>query len=183
MEGRDTEIMELRRRVARLKGEARKNEDAWKRSQAREMELLEADRLSTWLERITEGLRKSYQLESVTLVLADHDHEIRHLLMSQGAGPEAFAAVRFVDPVDAIVRQYAPRHRPWLGPFSLEDHGSLFPSARGVRSVALLPLMRQQRVIGSLNLGSDDANRFTQQHAIDFLYHLSVIAAFSLENT
>ncbi|MBN1237299.1 MAG: DUF484 family protein, partial [Gammaproteobacteria bacterium] len=182
MEERDVELVELRRRVARLKEEARKNEDAWKRSQAREMELLEADGLVELLERATEGLRQSYQLEAVSLVLADQDHEIRHLLMGQGEAPDTFEAVRFVDAVADSV-PLPPRPRPWLGPYSQDEHARLFPARRQLASVALLPLSRQNRVFGSLNMGSSDPLRFTQSHATDFLTHLAVIAAFSLENT
>ena len=39
----------------RLTEEARKNDDAWRRAQAREMELLEADTLDALLERLTSG--------------------------------------------------------------------------------------------------------------------------------
>ena len=84
MDKDDREIIALRRRIAVLTEEARKNEDAWQRSQRREMELLEADSLGTLFERLTGGLRASYRLASVTLALADPDHEIRHLLMVQG---------------------------------------------------------------------------------------------------
>jgi diguanylate cyclase (GGDEF)-like protein len=48
--------------------------------------------------------------------------------------------------------------------------------------VALLPLRREGRLFGSVNLGSDDATRFTRDHATDFLRHLGAIAAFALEN-
>jgi two-component system, cell cycle response regulator len=183
MEDKDIEVLELRRRVARLKEEARKNEDAWKRSQAREMELLEADTLAELLDRATEGLRQSYQLEAVTLVLVDHDHEMRHLLMSQGGTPDDLTAVQFVDSLRGIVPPTSPRPRPWLGPFAEQEHAPLFRRDITLASVALLPLSRQQRLFGSLNMGSTDPRRFTQRHATDFLNHLAVIAAFSLENT
>ena len=39
----DRELTLLRRRLAVLTEEARKNDEAWRRAQAREMELLEAD--------------------------------------------------------------------------------------------------------------------------------------------
>jgi len=45
------EARNLRRRLAVLTEEARKNDEAWRRAQAREMELLEADTLDSLLER------------------------------------------------------------------------------------------------------------------------------------
>ncbi|HEU4619211.1 MAG TPA: DUF484 family protein [Gammaproteobacteria bacterium] len=183
MQAKELELAELRRRVSRLTEEARKNEDAWKRAQSREMELLEADGLAELLVRLTAGLRESYQLETATLVLADHDHEIRHLLISERASPDALPAVHFVDTLHGLAPQFAVSVKPWLGPFSQSDHGLLFPRAGRLGSIALLPLMRRERLVGSLNLGSADRNRFNRSLATDFLHHLAVIAAFALENT
>jgi uncharacterized protein YigA (DUF484 family) len=50
-DGHERELTQLRRRLAALTDEARKNDDAWRRAQAREMELLEADTLDALLER------------------------------------------------------------------------------------------------------------------------------------
>ena len=75
-----------------------------------------------------------------------------------------------------------PGHRPWLGKFTRADHAPLFPGGARLQSVALLPLTREDRVIGSLNLGSDESSRFAGHLATDFLRHLAVIAAFCLEN-
>jgi two-component system cell cycle response regulator len=183
MQPMDTELVELRRRVARLKEEARKNEEAWRRAKAREMELLEADKLVELLDRLTRGLEDSYQLEAVTLALADHGHEIRHLLISQGHSPETMTAVRFVDTVHGLAPQLTAGVRPWLGRFSESDHGLLFQQSRGLGSVALLPLIRRERLVGSLNLGSADSNRFNRTLATDFLHHLGIIAAFALESS
>ncbi|HET8697646.1 MAG TPA: DUF484 family protein, partial [Gammaproteobacteria bacterium] len=183
MDADDRELIELRRRIAALTDEARKNEEAWQRSHRREMDLLEADTLGTLLDRLTAGLRESYRLEAVTLVLADPDHEIRHLLMVQGQKAASYSAVLFVDSVHALVPHVASRRRPWLGPFSPVDHALLFPPQAPLASVCLLALTRQDRVIGCLNMGSSEARRFTGQLATDFLHHLAVIAAFCLENS
>ena len=53
----DTEVTQLRRRLAALTEEARKNDEAWRRAQAREMEVLEADTLEVLFERLTAGMR------------------------------------------------------------------------------------------------------------------------------
>jgi two-component system, cell cycle response regulator len=181
--GDERELIDLRRRIAALTEEARKNADAWQRSQRREMDLLEADTLGSLFEQLTAGLRASYKLAAVTLVLADEDHEVRHLLMVQGQPPAQFPAVLFVDSVRGLAPQLAPGRRPWLGKFASSDHALLFPADAQIKSVALLPLTRQDRLIGSLNLGSAESRRFTKNLATDFLHHLAVIAAFSLENT
>jgi diguanylate cyclase (GGDEF)-like protein len=176
----ERELKLLRRRLAVLTDEARKNDDAWRRAQAREMELLEADTLATLLERMTEGLRASYRLEAATLVVADPDHEIRRLLTAQGGTPQG--AVLFVDSVHGVAPAVAPGRRPWLGKFNRADHALLFPAREGLESVALLPLTRQERLIGCLNFGSRTSERFQAALGTDFLHHLALIAAFALES-
>ena len=49
-------------------------------------------------------------------------------------------------------------------------------------SVALIPLKHHGHLMGSINLGSADADRFTAGLASDFLAHLGVIASFCVEN-
>jgi len=176
-------LSELERRIERLADEARKNEEAWKRAQAREMELLEADDLATLLSRATDGLRAGYSLEAVTLLLVDDAHELRHLLMGEGASPSAFPHVLFVDRLPESLPFDAAAPRPWLGAFDRERHGPLFPGTEGLRSVALVPLARRDKLVGSVNMGSANPSRFTRRHATDFLQHLGVMAAFALENT
>ncbi|HEX5418603.1 MAG TPA: DUF484 family protein [Gammaproteobacteria bacterium] len=179
----ELELAELRRHVASLKEEARKNEEAWKRAQAREMELLEADKLAVLLERLTEGMRAGYRLEAVTLLLADSDHEIRHLLMGQGDLPESLPSVSFVDRLRELVPEVSRTGRPWLGPFASNEHATVFGSRQGLRSVALLPLLRPERLLGCIGMGSGDPRRFTPSLGTDFLHHLAIIAAFSLESS
>jgi len=176
----DGESDALRERLAALTEEARRNEEAWRRAHRREMALLEAATLGDLLERLTDDLRVSYRLAAATLVLADPEHEIRHLLLGQGRPLSDFTAVLFVDSAHALAPQLVAG--PWLGAFNRADHDLLFPANLSLRSVALLPLLRQDRLIGSINMGSDRGDRFTDDHATDFLRHLGAIAAFCLEN-
>ena len=178
----ERELKILRRRLAVLTEEARKNDDAWRRAQAREMELLEAATLDTLLERMTDGLKESYRLEAATLLVADPDHEIRRLLAPHGRLGTPQGGVLFVDSVHGVAPAVAPGRRPWLGKFNRADHALLFPTAEALSSVALLPLTRQERLIGCLNFGSRTSERFQAALGTDFLHHLSVIAAFALES-
>ena len=180
MKDNDKEMNVLRTRFAALTEEARRNEEAWRRAQRREMALLEAATLGDLLERLTEDLRASYGLAAATLVLADPEHELRHLLLSHGRRLADYPGVLFVDSAHALAPQLATG--PWLGPFTSSDHALLFPANVAIRSVALLPLTREGCTIGSINMGSDRGDRFTDEHATDFLRQLAVIAAFCLES-
>ena len=77
-------------RIATLVDEAANNEKLLKRSQERELELLKAENLAQLFEAICNGLKASYALESVTLLLLDPQHEIRHLLIADHMSIEDF---------------------------------------------------------------------------------------------
>jgi two-component system, cell cycle response regulator len=184
MKGRDlqAEVRELRARIATLVDEATANERLLKRSQDRELELLKADNIPQVFEAICNGLRTSYGLDAVTLLLLDPQHEIRHLLIADKLRVEDFPQVLFVDSVIEMAPQFGSFHKPWLGPYMGCDHQLLFPGAEGLKSVALIPLRRHDRLQGSLNFGSADDRRFSRHLGTDFLAHLGVISAFAIEN-
>jgi two-component system, cell cycle response regulator len=179
----ESEIRELRGRIATLVDEAANNEKLLKRSQERELELLKAENLAELFEAICKGLKTSYGLEAVSLLLLDPQHEIRHLLIADHLSIEDFPQVLFADSLANMAPPFNSFHRPWLGPYMGCDHQLLFPGAAAIKSVALLPLRRQDRLQGSLNFGSADDRRFSRHLATDFMAHLGVITSFAIENT
>jgi diguanylate cyclase (GGDEF)-like protein len=146
------------------------------------MALLDAENLPALLERLTDGLRRSFRLQATTVAIVDRDREIQSLLGSVDTDPAQLTQVMFVDAVGDLAPQLRARLRPWLGPFVPADHERLFAGTRSLQSVALLPLVRRARIVGSLHFASHRAARFTREHATDFLHHLGIMAAFGLEN-
>ena len=153
------ELEELKRRLAELTAEAANNESILKRTQARELTLLRADSLAQLLHAMVDGLRESYALDAVSVVLLDPQHEIRHLLIAGGDRPEEFKQIFFVDTLVGLAPQLAALHKPWLGPYVGADHHLLFPGALNLKSTALVPLPRKERATGVLCFGSRDADR------------------------
>lgn len=178
----EAEIRELRGRIAALTAEASANERLLKRSQERELELLKSESLAELFEAVCVGLKASYALERVTLLLCDPQHEIRHLLSADRVAAADFPDVIFTDSLVDLAPQFGSFYKPWLGPYMGCDHQLLFPRANALRSVALVPLRRQEQLQGSLNFGSADEKRFSRALATDFMAHLGVIAAFAVEN-
>lgn len=132
---------------------------------------------------MVDGLRDSYGLEYVSVVLCDPDHDIRHLLMANGTPAERIANLLMVESLAGLAPQYVALHQPWLGSFAACDHQLICPNAADPRSIAMIPLKHRGKLLGSINLCSADAARFTRDHASDFLAHLGVIASFCVENT
>jgi two-component system cell cycle response regulator len=176
------EVEELKRRLKEMTAEAANNETILKKTQGRELSLLRADSPAQLLRAMVDGLRESYSLDAISVVLLDPQHEIRHLLLASGERPDEFKQVFFVDSLVGLAPQLVSLHRPWLGPFVGADHHLLFPGSSNLKSVALLPLPRMDRATGALCFGSRDPTRFTRHHGTDFLSHLGAVAAVCLEN-
>jgi two-component system, cell cycle response regulator len=173
---------ELKARLKEMTAEAANNESILKRTQARELTLLGADSLAQLLRAMVDGLRESYALDAVSVVLLDPQHEVRHLLLAGGDRPEEFKQIFFVDSLVGLAPQLSSLHRPWLGPFVGADHHLLFPGVPNLKSAALVPLTRKDRATGALCFGSREAARFTRHHGTDFLAHLGAVAAVCIEN-
>jgi uncharacterized protein YigA (DUF484 family) len=118
----EIENRRLQERLQDLRDEVARNESLLRKTQERELELLRASSLAQLLERLIHGLKSSYQLDGVTLVLPDPQHEIRHLVAGDGFLIEELREVQFVDALASVAPRLPDLERPWLGPYFNEDH-------------------------------------------------------------
>lgn len=176
------EIAKLRQQLLIQSKAATDNEKIFLRLLEREILLLKARNLSDLLENMTVGLANSYGLNEVSLVLWDPEHEIRHLLASETGEQAVIPGIRFVDSMSLVPPQVQRGRSVWLGPFMGGDHDHLFQQKDHLKSVALLPLVREENLVGCLNFASVDDRRFTRHHATSFLSHLANVASFAVEN-
>jgi diguanylate cyclase (GGDEF)-like protein len=77
---------------------------------------------------------------------------------------------------------YTRQPRPRLGSQNDAVSTAAFGTGSRVRSSALLPLVRQNVIIGSLHLGSYDPSRYNPNVAIDYISHLASVIAVCIEN-
>jgi two-component system cell cycle response regulator len=173
---------QLRERLRALTEEVARNELLLRKTQAREIELLRAHSLGELFDRIVSGLRDAYALDLVTLSLFDPQHELRHLSGNENLSSSVIEEVRFIDAVSPLAPKLAQFDRPWLGAYNPGDHDLLISPGFSGGSIALIPLPRDNRAIGVVAFGSRDSKRFTSDLAADFLAHLGVVVAISLEN-
>ena len=177
------QINATRRQLNELTAEVARNDDKMRRTLQRELKLLQAENLDALLRVLVDGLRSSYGVEYVSVVLCDPDHDIRHLLLANGTPVDSHAHLVVVDSLSGLAPQYIALHQPWLGSFAGCDHQMICPDADDLKSIAMIPLTHRGELIGSINLCSSDSMRFTRDHAADFLAHLGIIASFCVENT
>ena len=172
----------LKARLAALTEEGNRNDSLLRKTQERELELLRAGSLPQLFDRLIQGLRTSYQLDEVALILNDPQHEIRHLLSGDSQHVSEPPGVCFVDALVTVAPQLVNLERPWLGPYNRADHELLVPGLAPCASLALVPLRRQDQLDGVLVFSSTDPFRFSQDMASDFLAHLGLVAAICVEN-
>ncbi len=171
-----------RRQLDEVKAEVHRNDEILRRTQRREVQMLQAESLDALITALIDGLRISFGVEYVSLVLCDPDYDIRHLLLANGTPAEEFDNLLMVESIAGLAPQYIALRQPWLGTYAACDHQLICPGATGMRSIAMIPLTFRHKLLGSINLCSVDAMRFTRAHASDFLAHLGVIASFCVEN-
>ncbi|MDJ0700883.1 MAG: DUF484 family protein [Woeseiaceae bacterium] len=176
------QLRAAQRQLEELTAEVARNDAKMRRSQQREMRLLEAEDLESLVTELIDGLRRSYGLQNVSVVLCDPDHDIRHLMLAEGAPAENFRNLLIRESLGGIAPQYVGLHQPWLGKYAACDHQMLFADTSSLASIAIIPLQPRGKLIGSVNLGSSDVMRFTSDHASDFLAHLGIIASYCIEN-
>jgi diguanylate cyclase (GGDEF)-like protein len=178
----EAQVRALQTRLTELTEEVSRNDALLRKTQQRELELLRAGSLAQLLEHMIQGLRSSYQLDAVALVLHDPRHEVRHLLTGDGFLLDNLTEVQFVDVLVTMAPQLHNLDRPWLGPYRRADHELLLPTMGQQGSLALIPLRRNDQLEGVLVFASVDPLRFTRELASDFLAHLGVVAAICVEN-
>jgi two-component system cell cycle response regulator len=174
----------LRERMAYLLEQAERNHDIMCRHQAFDLEIVGASTFPDLIGTIFRTLPVISELDSVTLSLIDEEADIHTVMRQLGVDFDAFPDLVFVDDAAQLGFAEAPmRPRPLLGPYDKAAHHRSFPNAHAeLASVAMVPLLRNRRLIGSLNLGSFDPARFTETMGTDFIEHMASIIAICLEN-
>lgn len=173
----------LRSRMAALLEQAERNQAIMSRHQAFDLEIVGAGNFPELIGTIFRTLPIISDLESVTLSLLDEEADIRAVMGQLGVDFDNFPGLVLADreaDLGFLTEPGGAQPKPLLGPFDPAKHGTLF--AAGVQSVARVPLLRNKRLIGSLNLASIDPGRFTPALGTDFIEHMASIIAICLEN-
>jgi len=161
---------------------AKKNEQKQVNFQEYELNLLNSSGLVDLLTIILEEHRDRFQLTDVTLLLLDTEYEFQRLLDNIQKPSTWQDRLLFTDSEHSISQYFAIVRKPRLSAFSAHLHQRLFPNNTKLQSVAILPVVRQNEVIGSLNLGSRKSDRFQSNMGTLFLQHLAAVVSACIEN-
>lgn len=162
----------------------RQNDIKLHRFQRLETNLLALNSLRELVEHTLDDTRNVFELNQVTLLLVDEDQDLRRCLTEDGLQVERQFGLLLQSDVSPLEKAFGKGGHAYLGRYQGDKCAPFFsqpPPADG--SVALLPLFRRGRLLGSLNLASSDSMRFCETMATDFLDRLSSVLSVCLENT
>lgn len=173
----------LRRRLEDYVAQAHKNEAKLRRFQSHELRLIGLNSLFELVQEILYPDPSMFNWDIVTLLLLDPEYELRRILEEEGVEVGDHAGLLFAAASEELDTLFPSSLFPMLGPYKAKQHGPLFAATRrSPNSVALLPLVRHGRVIGSLNIGSYSVERFVKGVRTDFMEHLAAVVAICIEN-
>jgi len=163
---------------------AKNNETKQRNFQEYELALLTSSGLQELLSIILEQHRDKFQLTEVSLLLIDPEYEFRRLLSSTSQPKSWRGRLLFSDSESELNNRFHIPRIVKLSIYSPSIHQDLFPNYASKKgSVAILPLIRQNKIIGSVNLASRQEDRFQPGIGTQFLQHLSAIMSAAIENT
>ena len=173
----------LRRQLKELLAQARKNEQKLQRLQSYELRLLGSTSVHELAQRVVQGYHSFGGAEMVTLAIIDPLYETQRIVHELTTGSEDATQLIFFPNEDVLNRLFGISVAPKLGAFKARAHEALFPyGPHSPESIALLPLVRNNELIGCLSLGSARKEHFSASVRTDFLERLAVIVAMCLEN-
>ena len=177
----------LRRRLNGLLEQARTNEKKQQLFDQFGIEVIGASSPEQLKDLLLYQMPARFQLQEVVVCLIDYEHDMEHLFNGHGENlrPQYRNHLIILDVVDDQQKIASLKLFSRLGSHILEEYSwmheelttkSLFKSA------AVLPLLRNDKLIGSLLLISGDSNRYQKSHATTFLQKLSAMTAVAVEN-
>ena len=177
------ENKELHARLDELLKQAYVNEKKLRRLHIQETELLGLDSLADVITTLTVDYPRNFDLVQVTLVLVDADNQVQKLLEQLPGGLQQFQGIILLPDPDILEQNLQNSRVPFMGEYNHAIHASLFGHAHPVpASVSMLPLLRRGRLVGCLNMGARNKERFSSSKDTYFLERLATTVAVCVEN-
>jgi two-component system cell cycle response regulator len=178
-----TELSLVRAQLHDLLSEANHNQEILYRHQELDLKLIGSHSFRELIDHILNTLSDNCRLNQVTLCLLDQHDELKTMLADLKIDSLEFSRLAFVATNTELYQQVAPLKTAILGKYQAHLHGELFEScSEKPQCVAIIPLIRQSKLLGCLNLGSMDLDRFTDDMGTDFIDRLGSVISICLEN-
>lgn len=171
------------KQLQELLSRANDNQEKSDRIQSAELELLQSESLPEIFDYLFNEHTMLFQLLSVNLLLIDHEYQIQRLLEENGDASKFEKHLKLLDDNNTVDLVRKLGTQPILATYETETYQWLLTdSDRNTKSIAVLPLIRHNEVIGVATCTSVDIERFQPDLSTDLLKRLAAILAISIEN-
>ena len=177
----EKENRSLKRTLHVLISKAERNQDILRTFQDIELRLLSCNRLTDLLDMLLINLKEYFRLDAISLVLFDPEQTARGLI-EEYTPPDNGQHLDFTEDYQSLKDLYPKGDYPLLLNPNEDVRTFAFPDRQHIMSCALLPLVRQGIIIGSLHLGSSDSQRYNKNVATDYIEHLASVISVCIEN-
>ncbi|MFZ6872118.1 DUF484 family protein [Undibacterium sp. Di27W] len=178
-----SENQALRARLDSLLELAHRNQNIMARHQSFDLKIIGANSFRELITNIFSALAVTSELDVVSLVLFDKLGDLQQMLTDLKIDLQEFPHLIFLRHEVELSQPETALRKPQLGLYQSLAYASYFSSFnKKPASIAIIPMRRQGRLIGCLNLGSFKADRFQPNMATDFIERLGSIIAICLEN-
>ncbi len=179
-----TDLSVLQSHLNGVLNSAEHNSLTLRRFHSFEIKLLGFNSLKEIIEHIFNDLKVLFDLDVISFCLIDEKGELEQHLEEEGFVCKEKPELIFQKDNQLLGTTFGFAIRPYLGAFKRSKCSSFFPDLdKKPASVAIIPLNRRGRYLGSLNLGSLNPNRFAETMATDFIEHMASIVCIGLENS
>ncbi|MFZ6766842.1 DUF484 family protein [Undibacterium sp. Di26W] len=173
----------LRARLENLLELAHRNQSIMARHQSFDLKIIGANSFRELITNIFSALAITSELDVVSLVLFDKYGDLQQMLTDLKIDLNEFPHLLFLRHEVELSQPESALRKPQLGLYQSLAYASYFTSFnKKPASIAIIPMRRQGRLIGCLNVGSFRADRFQPNMATDFIERLGSIIAICLEN-
>ena len=173
----------LRSRLDDILDQAHHNQNIMARHQSFDLQIIGASSFKELVTTLFNALTVTSDLDIASLALLDPRQDLKQMLANLRIDLNEFPHLLFVHQEHELYTKNLPISKPLLGQYQPHLHGELFEKCEvAPASIAIIPLIRQDKLIGYLNLGSFDINRFLITMATDFIERLGSIITICLEN-
>ena len=178
-----TDLSILESHLDGMLGRIHDNSVTLRRFQLFEKKLLSLNSLSEMVEMVLTDAREFFDLDVISFCLIDEKQELAGYLAEDGYKVSSHPGLVFLQDKELLRTTFGFAMQPFLGAYKSAKCREFFPNRdKRIASVAIIPLTRRGKYLGSLNLGSLDPSRFVDGMATDFVEHMAAVVSMCLEN-
>ncbi|MGZ4979271.1 MAG: DUF484 family protein [Methylobacter sp.] len=175
-----TDLVTLQSHLESMFERVQQNSVMLQKFRAFEIRLLKLNSLPDIIDHLLEEAKNYFDLDVISLCLIDEIGEIAKTLIDNGYPCNSTNGLMLLDSESRIK---STGIQSYIGIYEDSRCADFFSHIeKQPVSVAITPLTRRSKYLGTLNLGSYQSDRFADNMATDFIEHLSSVISVCLEN-